>query len=144
MANTNKKTIVEQFEEIKEILRANGLLTQEKEEFLDKRIEVTAKKNASSGGSKKLTPIQIANKGIASAIYEYLATNKVKMSISEMLKTIPVCAPLSNQKINGILTKLYDSEKHPNPNPMFVRYEEKGVAKFGANPDYVTAEVEGE
>lgn len=144
MANTNKKTIVEQFEEIKEILKANGLLTQEKEEFLNKRIEVTAKKNASGGGAKKLTPTQIANKGIASAIYEHLATNKVKMSISEMLKTIPVCAPLSNQKINGILTKLYDSEKHPNPNPMFVRYEEKGVAKFGANPDYVTAEVEGE
>ena len=143
MANTNKKTIVEQFEEIKEILKANGLLTQEKEEFLDKRIEVTAKKNASGGGSKKLTPTQVANKGIASAIYEHLATNKVKMSISEMLKTIPVCAPLSNQKINSILTKLYDSEKHPIENPMFVRTEEKGVAKFSANPDYVT-EVEGE
>ena len=143
MANTNKKTIVEQFEEIKEILKANGLLTQEKEEFLDKRIEVTAKKNASGGGSKKLTPTQVANQGIASAIYEYLAINKAKLSISEMLKTIPVCTPLSNQKINGILTKLYDSEKHPIKNPMFVRTEEKGVAKFSANPDYVT-EVEGE
>ena len=143
MANTNKKTIVEQFEEIKEILKANGLLTQEKEEFLNKRIEVTAKKNASGGGAKKLTPTQIANKGIASAIYEHLATNKVKMSISEMLKTIPVCSDLSNQKVNGILTKLYNSEKNPNTNPMFIRTEEKGVAKFSANPDYAT-EVEGE
>lgn len=143
MANTNKKTIVEQFEEIKEILKANGLLTQEKEEFLDKRIEVTAKKNASGGGAKKLTPTQVANQGIASAIYEHLTTNKAKLSISEMLKTIPVCSDLSNQKVNGILTKLYNSEKNPNTNPMFIRTEEKGVAKFSANPDYAT-EVEGE
>ena len=143
MANTNKKTIVEQFEEIKEILKANGLLTQEKEEFLDKRIEVTAKKNASGGGAKKLTPTQVANKGIAKTIYDHLSATKSKMTISEMLKAIPVCSDLSNQKVNGILTKLYDSEKNPNTNPMFIRTEEKGVAKFSANPDYMS-EVEGE
>jgi hypothetical protein len=60
-----------------------------------------------------------------------------------MIKTIPVCSDLSNQKINGILTKLYDSEKNPNTNPMFIRTEEKGVAYFKANPDYMS-EVEGE
>lgn len=143
MANTKKLTIVDQFEDLLAVLEANGLLTEERKAFLDKRIEVTAKKNASGGGSKKLTPTQVANKGIASAIYEHLATNKAKLSISEMLKTIPVCSDLSNQKVNGILTKLYNSEKNPNTNPMFIRTEEKGVAKFSANPDYMS-EVEGE
>ena len=138
MANSNKKTIIEQYEEIKAILKENGLLTEEKEQFLDKRIEVTAKKNASdSNGEKKLTPTQVANQGIASAIYEYLATANKALTISQMIKEIPVCSVLSNQKINGILSKLYSNDKHPLANPMFVRFEEKGVAYFKANPEFV-------
>ena len=138
MANSNKKTIIEQYEEIKAILKENGLLTEEKEQFLDKRIEVTAKKNASgSNGEKKLTPTQVANQGIASAIYEYLATANKALTISQMIKEIPTCSVLSNQKINGILSKLYSNDKHPLANPMFVRVEEKGVAYFKANPEYV-------
>lgn len=143
MANTKKLTIVDQFEDLLAVLEANGLLTEARKAFLEKRIEVTAKKNASGGGAKKLTPTQVANKGIATAIYNHLSATKSKMTISEMLKTIPVCSDLSNQKVNGILTKLYDSEKNPNTNPMFIRTEEKGVAKFSANPDYMS-EVEGE
>lgn len=138
MANSNKKTIIEQYEEIKAILKENGLLTEEKEQFLDKRIEVTAKKNASgSNGEKKLTPTQVANQGIASAIYEHLATANKALTISQMIKEISACSALSNQKINGILSKLYSNEKHPLANPMFVRFEEKGVAYFKANPEYV-------
>ena len=138
MANSNKKTIIEQYEEIKAILKEIGLLTEEKEQFLDKRIEVTAKKNASgSNGEKKLTPTQVANQGIASAIYEHLATANKALTISQMIKEIPTCSVLSNQKINGILSKLYSNDKHPLANPMFVRVEEKGVAYFKANPEYV-------
>ena len=138
MANSNKKTIIEQYEEIKAILKENGLLTEEKEQFLDKRIEVTAKKNASgSNGEKKLTPTQVANQGIASAIYEHLATANKALTISQMIKEIPACSVLSNQKINGILSKLYSNDKHPLANPMFVRFEEKGVAYFKANSEYV-------
>lgn len=138
MANTNKKTIVDYFEEIKSVLADNGLLTEERETFLNKRIEVTAKKNASgSNGEKKLTPTQVANQGIASAIYEHLATANKALTISQMIKEIPVCSDLSNQKINGILSKLYSNDKHPLANPMFVRFEEKGVAYFKANPEYV-------
>lgn len=138
MANSSKKTIIEQYEEIKAILKENGLLTEEKEQFLDKRIEVTAKKNASgSNGEKKLTPTQVANQGIASAIYEYLATANKALTISQMIKEIPTCSVLSNQKINGILSKLYSNDKHPLANPMFVRFEEKGVAYFKANPEFV-------
>ena len=143
MSNT-KKTIVNYFEEIKALLNENDLLTEEYEDFLNKRIEVTAKKNASSGGAKKLTPTQVANQGIAKAIYEYLMATNKSLTVSEMLKTVPACAVIeNNQKINGILMNLYDREKKPNPNPMFIRIEEKGVARFKANPDFVS-EVEGE
>lgn len=138
MANTKKLTIVEQFEEIRDVLSANGLLTEERKAFLDKRIEITVKKNASgSNGEKKLTPTQVANQGIASAIYEHLATANKALTISQMIKEIPACSVLSNQKINGILSKLYSNDKHPLANPMFVRVEEKGVAYFNANPEYV-------
>ena len=144
MANTNKKpTIVENFKDLIEVLEANGLLTADRKEFLEKRIEVTEKKNASKGGEKKLTPTQIANIGLGNAIYDYLKANGKKMSISEMIKEIPACADLNTSKVNGVIMNLYDREKKPNPNPMFVRTEEKGVAKFSVNPNYV-AEVEGE
>ena len=139
-----KKTIINYFEEIRDLLADNGLLSEEHEEFINKRIEVTSKKNASAGGAKKLTPTQVANQGIAQAIYEHLATTGKALSVTEMLKTIPACAVIeNNQKINGILMRLYDCEKRPNPNPMFIRIEEKGIARFKANPDYV-AETEGE
>ena len=144
--STNKKpTIVENFKDLIEVLEANGLLTDARKEFLEKRIEVTEKKNASKGGEKKLTPTQIANIGLGNAIYDYLKANGKKMSISEMIKEIPACADLNTSKVNGVIMNLYDREKKPNPNPMLVRTEEKGVAKFSANPNYVAeAETEGE
>lgn len=144
MSNTNKKpTIIDNFNDILNVLAENGLLTDEREAFLKKRIEVTAKKNANSGGEKKLTPTQIANKGIAKAIFDYLNSTNKALTISAMIKEIPACADLSNQKINGILIREYNSEKYPNANPLFVRFEEKGVAYFKANPNYI-AEVVGE
>ena len=145
MSNTNKKpTIIDNFNDILNVLEENGLLTADRKAFLEKRIEVTAKKNASgSNGEKKLTPTQIANKGIAKAIFDYLNESGKSLTISAMIKEIPACADLSNQKINGILIREYNSEKYPNANPMFVRTEEKGVAYFKVNPNY-TAEVEGE
>lgn len=142
MSNTNKKpTIIDNFNDILNVLEENGLLTEDRKAFLEKRIEVTAKKNANSGGEKKLTPTQIANKGIAKAIFDYLNSTNKALTISAMIKEIPACAVLSNQKINGILIREYNSEKYSNANPLFVRFEEKGVAYFKANLDY---EVVGE
>ena len=139
MANTNKKpTIIDNFKDILNVLEENGLLTADRKEFLEKRIAVTEKKNASgSNGEKKLTPTQIANKGIAKAIFDYLKESGKSLTISAMIKEIPTCADLSNQKINGILMREYNSEKYPNANPLFIRTEEKGVAKFKVNPNYI-------
>lgn len=145
MSNTTKKpTIIDNFNDILNVLKENGLLTDERKAFLEKRIEVTAKKNASgANGEKKLTPTQVANKGIAKAIFDHLNSTNKALTISAMIKEIPACADLSNQKVNGILMREYNSVKYPNANPMFVRAEEKGVAKFSANPEYI-AEVMGE
>ena len=144
MSNTNKKpTIIDNFNDILNVLEENGLLTDERKAFLEKRIEVTAKKNANNGGEKKLTPTQIANIGLGNAIYDYLKNSGKSMSISEMIKEIPACADLNTSKVNGVIMNLYDREKKPNPNPMLIRTEVKGVAKFKANPNYI-AEVVGE
>ena len=47
MANSNKKpTIVDNFKDLIAVLKENGLLTEARKEFLEKRIEITKKKNA--------------------------------------------------------------------------------------------------
>ena len=145
MANINKKTINTYFDELSTIVEKADFLSETEKtdykDFLAKRIKVNAKKNTS--GTKKQTANQVANNALSVAIYEYLKSTNAKMTIGEMMKSIPECEDLSNQKINGVLRYMYDSEKNPNPNPMILREEVKGKAYFSANPDYMT-EVEGE
>ena len=141
---TNKKTINTEFKELIDIVKNANISEDEKTAkvaFLEKRIELNAKKNGS--GSKKPTANQVANTALSVALYEYLKTSGKTLSITEMIKEIPECEDLTNQKINGVLRYMYDSEKNPNPNPMVIRTEVKGKAYFKANPDYKT-EVEGE
>lgn len=141
MANTNKKTINTEYTELIAIVKNANISEEEKTakiEFLEKRIELNKKKNA--GGSKKLSANQTANVALGSAIVEYLKTSGRTLSITEMIKEIPECEDLTNQKINGVIRYLYDSEKNPNPNPALIRTESKGKAYFRYNADY---EVEG-
>ena len=123
MSNSTKKpTIVQRFNEIKEILEANGLLTPDLEEFLDKRIEVTEKKNA-SGGEKKLTKAQEANEGYKSAILAEMEKGK-SYTITDMCKELPTCVELdSPNKVNALVKQLKDSGK-------VIRSEVKGKAYF--------------
>ena len=124
MANTNKKTIVSYLNEIKEILDTNGLLTAELETFIDKRIEVTTKKNASgSNGEKKLTKTQEANENYKSAILEEMENGK-SYTITDMCKELPTCVELASpNKVNALVKQLKDSGK-------VVRTEVKGKAYF--------------
>ena len=124
MANTNKKpTIVENFNTIKDILETNGLLTDELAEFIDKRIAVTEKKNASGGGEKKLSKAQEANEGYKSAILEEMEKGK-SYTITEMCKELPTCVELASpNKVNALVKQLKDSGK-------VVRTEVKGKAYF--------------
>lgn len=124
MANTNKKpTIVENFKDLIEILEENGLLTDARKEFLEKRIAVTEKKNASGGnGEKKLTKDQMANAVIKTAILGEMVKGK-PYTISEMLKALPCCADLSQNKVNALVKQLKDEGA-------VIRTEEKGKAYF--------------
>jgi hypothetical protein len=124
MSNTNKKpTIVQRFNEIKEILETNGLLTPDLEAFLDKRIEVTEKKNASGNGEKKLSKAQEANEGYKTAILEEMEKGK-SYTITDMCKELPTCVELASpNKVNALVKQLKDSGK-------VIRSEVKGKAYF--------------
>lgn len=91
-------------------------------EFLEHEMELLAKKNAPKG-DKKLTPAQEANEGIKSAIVDYLGTKGEPMTISQMIKEIPECAGLTNQKVSALVRQLYLAL-------VVVRTEVKGVAYF--------------
>lgn len=124
MANTNKKpTIVENFKDLIEVLEENGLLTDARKEFLEKRIEVTEKKNASGSGEKKLTKAQEANEGYKSAILAEMEKGK-SYTITDMCKELPTCVELdSPNKVNALVKQLKDSGK-------VIRSEVKGKAYF--------------
>ena len=124
MANTNKKpTIVENFNTIKDILETNGLLTDELAEFIDKRIAVTEKKNASGGGEKKLSKEQEQNEVYKAEILASMEVGK-SYTISDMMKNFAVCENFpSPNKANALVKQLKDSGK-------VIRTEVKGKAYF--------------
>lgn len=90
-------------------------------EFIRHEMELLEKKNASK--SEKLTPAQEANEKLKTAIVDYLAESEKPMTISQMLKDIPECNGLSNQKVSALVRQLYLAT-------VVVRREEKGVAYF--------------
>ena len=90
-------------------------------EFLEHEMELLAKKNAN--GSKTLTPTQKANEDTKSAITDFLAESDKGLTITDMIKDIPACAGLTNQKVSSLVRQLCDSLA-------VVRYEEKGKAYF--------------
>ena len=113
-----KKTVVEMFEEIK----ALPGLTEEQVEFLEKRIEITKKKNASgSGENAKPTKTQLENEGIKETIVAVL-TN-VPITITDLVKSSADLNGYTNQKISALLTQLLKEQR-------VVRTEVKGKAYY--------------
>ena len=90
-------------------------------EFLEHEMELLAKKNATA--TKTLTPTQKANEDTKSAIVEFLAESGKGLTITDMIKQVPACAELSNQKVSALVRQLCDTL-------VLVRYEEKGKAYF--------------
>ena len=114
----SKKTVVEMFEEIK----AMPGLTEEQIAFLDKRIEITKKKNASGkDGEVKPTKAQIENEGIKNTILATLTTTPT--TIGDLMKANAELGGFSNQKISALLTQLLTAHK-------VVRTEVKGKAFY--------------
>ena len=119
MTNTNKKmTKAQMFAQI-----LSHTTDEAEKAFLEHEMELLAKKNAPKDGAKKLTPAQEANEGIKDAIYEFLKERGKPMTISQMIKEVPECNGLTNQKVSALVRQMYTAMT-------IVRNEVKGVAWF--------------
>lgn len=119
-----KLTIVEQYDKVKALL--NGEVVEDYTiedalQFLTERSAQTAKKNASGGGERKPTKVQIENEKIKENILIALA-DKGKMSVASIMEAVEI---VSNQKVTSLLTQLRNAGK-------VVRTENKGVAYYSA------------
>ena len=114
----NKKTVVQMYEEILAI----PTLTAEQKAFIEKRIEITQKKNASGKGENaKPTKTQLENEGIKTVILSVLTTTP--MSITDIMKANTKLGGYSNQKVSALLTQLLKADA-------VVRTEVKGKAYY--------------
>jgi hypothetical protein len=87
--------------------------------FIDHELELLAKKNSAE---KKPTAVQVANEGIKSAIVEGMEPNRL-YTITELIKEIPECADMTNQRVSALVRQLKDELK-------VERVEEKRKAYF--------------
>ena len=98
MANTKKMTKREMFEMIK----ANHNLSADEIAFIDHELELLVKKNSAE---KKPTAVQVANEGIKADILDGMEIGK-KYTITDLMKEIPACAELSNQRVSALVRQL--------------------------------------
>ena len=98
MANTKKMTKREMFEQIK----ANYNLNADEIAFIDHELELLTKKNSAE---KKPTAVQVANEGIKAEILESMEVGK-KYTITDLMKSVPACAELSNQRVSALVRQL--------------------------------------
>ena len=97
-----------------ESVKENGMLV----EFIEHEIELLARKN---GSEKKPTAQQTANAEIQKAILESMEVGK-RYTITELIKTVPACAELTNQRVSALVRQLM---------PTYIeRVEEKKKAYF--------------
>ena len=117
MSNTKKMTKRDYFTDILN----KYPLTEDEQKFINRELELLAKKNSSD---KKPTAQQTANAGIKEAIYNGMEQNRL-YSIGELVKEIPECAELSNQRMSALLRQMYEGS-----NPIIERVEDKRKAYF--------------
>jgi len=76
-------------------------------EFIDHEVELLTKKNSAD---KKPTAQQVQNAGIATAIVEGMEPNRL-YTVTEVIKSIPACADLTNQRVSALLRQLVEAGK---------------------------------
>lgn len=109
MANTTtstpKLTKAQKFAMLRAIpaVAENAMLV----EFIDHEVELLTKKNSAD---KKPTAQQVANAGIATAIVEGMEPNRL-YTVTEVIKSIPACADLTNQRVSALLRQLVEAGK---------------------------------
>ena len=98
MANVKKMTKADYFKQI----MASYPLTEDEKAFVEHELELLAKKNSAE---KKPTAVQVANEGIKDAILEAMEEGK-KYTITDLIKSIPEIADLTNQKVSALVRQL--------------------------------------
>ena len=114
----NKKmTKMQKFEMLSKLdaVKSNPVLS----EFVAHEMELLSKKNSAE---KKPTAQQTANAGIQTAILEDMEVNRL-YTITEIIKSVPECADLTNQRVSALVRQLVDAGK-------VIRTEDKRKAYF--------------
>ena len=112
-----KMTKREKFEMLSKLseVQSNEVLR----DFIAHEMELLEKKNSAP---KKPTSAQIANEAIKDAIVNGMEANRL-YSVTEIIKAIPECADLTNQRVSALLRQLKEDGK-------VIRTEEKRKAYF--------------
>lgn len=127
-----KMKIVDKYVAIKALLngeKVEGFTLADALAFLDERISITEKKNASgSNVDRKPTKEQIANEGIKQEILNFLATQTAPVPMGEIMKAVGI---ESNQKVTALVSSMLTIRKgEVNSDGKVVRSEVKGKAHF--------------
>lgn len=115
MTNTKKMTKADFFKQI----LANYNLTEDEQNFINHELELLAKKNSAE---KKPTAVQVANDGIKTDILDGMVEGTL-YTITDLIKTIPALAELTNQRVSALIRQLIADGK-------VERIEEKRKAYF--------------
>ena len=103
MANVKKMTKADYFKQI----MANYSLTEDEKSFVEHELELLAKKNSAE---KKPTAQQTANAGVAEAILSHMNAQPTRLfTITELIKEVPACADLTNQRVSAIVRGMKDA-----------------------------------
>ena len=86
---------------------------------IDNELALLAKKNSAE---KKPTAQQTANEVVKTAILDGMERNRI-YTVTEVIKEIPECAELTNQRVSALLRQLKDEGK-------VIRTEDKRKAYF--------------
>lgn len=105
MNNTAEKKMTKRayFEQLKR----KYSLTADEIEFIDKEIALLDKR---SSGKKKPTATQVANEVLKEAILSNMQ-NGTMYTVTSIIKSVPECNGLSQQKVTAMFRQLVDSGK---------------------------------
>lgn len=107
MIMANKMTKRDYFSILRESYPTTASDYDEVIAFIDHEVELLEKK---SGSEKKPSKTQEANAILKESILNEMEENRV-YTITEMLKTLPCCEGLSNQKVSAIIRQMVDNDK---------------------------------
>lgn len=120
MANTSKMTKATAWGIVKGIVEAsNHPQTAELVAKIENELTLLAKKNSAE---KKPTAQQVANDSVKRAIIDGME-HGVPYTITDIIKSVPACAELTNQRVSALMRQLKDAG-------VVVRTEDKRKAYF--------------